>query len=259
MNMNIFVCLKQVPDTETKIKINAAGNGIDTASIKWIISPYDEFAIEEALRLKEKNAGSTVTALSAGPARVQDALRTALAMGCDEAIHVDIPETADSNLAAKALAGGLKKQPKVDIVFTGKEAIDDGASQVSQLVAQFAGFTCATVVLGVEYSGTSVKCRREVEGGNIEVLELQLPAVIAAQKGLNEPRYASLPNIMKAKKKTIVTLKMEEVGASASDQKIKITKLEMPPQKQAGKKLSGAVEQQVKDLAKMLHEEAKVI
>ncbi len=257
--MNIFVCLKQVPDTETKVKINAAGDGIETTGIKWIISPYDEFAIEEALLLKEKNAGSTVVALSAGSSRVQDALRTALAMGCDEAIHVEIPETADSNLAAKALAGALKKQPKVDLVFTGKEAIDDGAAQVSQLIAQFAGYAAATVVLNAEYSAQSVKCKREVEGGNLEILEVQLPAVIAAQKGLNVPRYASLPNIMKAKKKTITTLKMEEVGVSTADQKIKIKKLELPPQKQAGKKLSGTPEQMAKELTRLLHEEAKVI
>src|ERR1044071_9767603 len=135
--MNIYVCVKQVPDTETKIKLTAGNNGIDVAGIKWIMSPYDEFAVEEALRLKEKNAGSTVTVLAAGPARVVDAIHTALAMGADNGIHVDIPETADGFYTAKALAGALKKEAKVDLVFTGKEAIDDGAAQVSQLVAEF--------------------------------------------------------------------------------------------------------------------------
>ena len=128
--MNIYVCIKQVPDTETKIKLNGDSSGIDTAGIKWIMSPYDEFAVEEALRLKEKNAGSTVTVISAGPARVVETIRTALAMGADNGIHVELPETADNNMAAKALAGALKKEAKVDIVFTGKEAIDDGAAQV---------------------------------------------------------------------------------------------------------------------------------
>ena len=137
--MNIYVCIKQVPDTETKIKLNADSSWIDTGGIKWIISPYDEFAIEEALRLKEKNAGSTVTVLSAGPARVVDAIRTSLAMGADNGIHIEIPENADGNLAAKALAGALKKEEKIDIVFTGKEAIDDGAAQTSQLIAEYAG------------------------------------------------------------------------------------------------------------------------
>src|ERR1700756_640179 len=112
--MNIYVCIKQVPDTETKIKLNADSSGIETAGIKWIMSPYDEFAVEEALRLKEKNAGSTVTVLSAGPTRVVEAIRTALAMGCDNGIHVEVAESADNNTAAKALAGALKKEAKVD-------------------------------------------------------------------------------------------------------------------------------------------------
>src|SRR3954471_3190459 len=120
--MNIYVCVKQVPDTETKIKLNADSSGIDGTGIKWIMSPYDEFAVEEALRLKEKNAGSTVTALSAGPARVVEAIRTALAMGADNGIHIELPETADNNLSAKALAGALAKEAKADIIYTGKEA-----------------------------------------------------------------------------------------------------------------------------------------
>ncbi|MGZ3707922.1 MAG: electron transfer flavoprotein subunit beta/FixA family protein, partial [Bdellovibrionota bacterium] len=184
--MNIYVCLKQVPDTETKIKLNADNTGIDTGGIKWIMSPYDEFAVEEALRLREKNAGSTVTAISAGPTRVVEAIRTALAMGADSGIHVELPETADNNMSAKALAGALKKEAKVDLVFSGKEAIDDGAAQTSQLVAEYAGFPYVTVVLNAEYGATSVKCKREIEGGAFEIVETQLPALIAAQKGMNE-------------------------------------------------------------------------
>src|SRR6478736_1244730 len=149
--MNIFVCIKQVPDTETKIKLNADSTAIDTTGVKWIMSPYDEFAVEEALRLREKNAGSTVTVISAGPARVVETIRTALAMGADNGIHVELPETADNNMAAKALAGALKKEAKVDIVFTGKEAIDDGAAQTSQLVAAYMDIPFVTVVLGIEY------------------------------------------------------------------------------------------------------------
>jgi electron transfer flavoprotein beta subunit len=137
--MNIYVCIKQVPDTETKIKLNADNSWIDTTGIKWIMSTYDEFAVEEALRLKEKNPGSTVTVLSSGPARVVESIRTALAMGADSGIHIEIPETADNNLAARALAGALKKEAKVDIVFTGKEALDDAAAQTSQLIAEYFG------------------------------------------------------------------------------------------------------------------------
>lgn len=256
--MNIYVCIKQVPDTETKIKLNSDSTGIDTTGIKWIMSPYDEFAVEEALRLREKNAGSTVTVLSAGPARVVEAIRTALAMGADHGIHVEIPETADSNMSAKALAGALKKEAKVDIVFTGKEAIDDGAAQVSQLAAEYFGIPCVTVVLGVEY-GASLKCKREIEGGAFEMVETPLPAWIAAQKGMNEPRYASLPNIMKAKKKEVKALKAADVGVADSDQKIRFKNFELPPPKQAGKKIAGEPAAQAKELVRLLHEEAKVV
>ena len=257
--MNIYVCIKQVPDTETKIKLNADNTGIDTTGIKWIMSSYDEFAVEEALRLREKNAGSTVTVISAGPARVVEAIRTALAMGADNGIHVEIPETADNNYAAKALSGALKKEAKVDIVFTGKEAIDDGAAQVSQLTAEYMGIPYATVVLNVEYGATSVKCKREIEGGAFEMLEIPLPALIAAQKGMNEPRYASLPNIMKAKKKEVKSLKAADVGVTDADQKIRYKNFQLPPPKAAGKKIAGDPAAQVKELVRLLHEEAKVI
>jgi electron transfer flavoprotein beta subunit len=257
--MNIYVCIKQVPDTETKIKLTADNSGIDTTGIKWIMSPYDEFAVEEALRLKEKNAGSTVTVLSAGPARVVETIRTALAMGADNGIHIELPENADNNMAAKALAGALKKEAKVDIVFAGKEAIDDGAAQVSQLTAEYFEMPYVTVVLNVEYGATSVKCKREIEGGAFEMVEATLPALIAAQKGMNEPRYASLPNIMKAKKKEVKALKAADVGVSDADQKIKYKNLQLPPPKQAGKKIAGDPAAQAKELVRLLHEEAKVV
>jgi electron transfer flavoprotein beta subunit len=257
--MNIYVCIKQVPDTETKIKLNADSSGIDITGIKWIMSPYDEFAVEEALRLKEKTPESTVTVISAGPARVVDTIRTALAMGADNGIHVEIPESADNNLSAKALAGVLKKEAKVDIVFSGKEAIDDGAAQTSQLTATYADLPVVTVALNVEYSPTSVKVKREIEGGAFEMIETSLPVFIAAQKGMNEPRYASLPNIMKAKKKEVKAYKLADVGASESDQKIKYKNFQLPPPKQAGKKISGDAAAQAKELVKLLHEEAKVV
>lgn len=257
--MNIYVCIKQVPDTETKIKLNADSSWIDTTGVKWIMSPYDEFAVEEALRLKEKNAGSTVTVLSAGPARVVETIRTALAMGADNGIHVELPETADNNMAAKALAGALKKEAKVDIVFAGKEAIDDGAAQVSQLTAEYFGIPYVTVVAQAEYGASGVKCKREIEGGAFEMVEAPLPVLIAAQKGLNEPRYASLPNIMKAKKKEVKALKAADVGVADSDQKIRYKNLQLPPPKQAGKKIAGDPAAQAKELVRLLHEEAKVV
>lgn len=257
--MNLYVCIKQVPDTETKIKVNGDGTGIDTAGIKWIMSSYDEFGVEEALRLKEKTPGATVTVVSAGPDRVIETLRTALAMGADNAIHVELPETADSAMTAKAIAGTLKKEAKVDLVFFGKEALDDGASQVPQLVAAHLTLPAVTVVCGIEYSGSTLKCKREIEGGSFEMVEVSAPAVIAGSKGLNEPRYATLPNIMKAKKKEVKAVKLADIGVSASDQKIKMKNLQLPPPKQAGKKIDGDAGVQAQQLAQALHNEAKVI
>ncbi|MCM0604728.1 MAG: electron transfer flavoprotein subunit beta/FixA family protein [Xanthomonadaceae bacterium] len=257
--MNIYVCIKQVPDTETKIKLSPDSTGIDTTGIKWIVSPYDEFAIEEALRLKEKNAGSLVTVIAAGPARVVEALRTALAMGADNAIHVEIAETADNFFTAKSLAAALKKEAKVDIVYFGKEAIDDGAGQTAQLTAALMDLPCVTVALNVEYSADKIKAKREVEGGAFEMIEATLPVVIAAQKGMNEPRYASLPNIMKAKKKEVKAYKESDLGVSSADQKIKLKNFQLPPPKQPGKKVEGDAATAAKALVQLLHTEAKVI
>ncbi len=256
---NIYVCVKQVPDTETKVKLTADSSWIETAGIKWIVSSYDEFAIEEALRLKEKNAGSTVTAISAGPTRAVDAIRNALAMGADNGIHIELPENADCFMSARALVEALKKEAKVDIIFTGKEAIDDGAAMTSQLVAEGLGLPCVTVALAAEYGTGVVKCKREIEGGAFEMIEMQMPCLIAAQKGMNEPRYASLPNIMKAKKKEVKALKSAELGVSESDRKIRFKSFQLPPPKQAGKKIAGDAQAQAKELVRLLHEEAKVV
>jgi electron transfer flavoprotein beta subunit len=257
--MNLYVCIKQVPDTETKIKLNGDASGIDGAGIKWIMSPNDEFAVEEALRVKEKNAGSTVTVLTAGIDRTVDVLRTALAMGADNAIHVELPETADSNMTAKAIAGALKKEAAPDLIFFGKEAIDDGAAQVPQLVGVYMGIPSVTTVVGIEYTGNTLKCKREIEGGSYEMVEVSTPAVIAGSKGLNEPRYATLPNIMKAKKKEVKAVKLADIGVSASDQKIKMKTLQLPPPKQAGKKIEGDAAAQAHALVAALHNEAKVV
>jgi electron transfer flavoprotein beta subunit len=256
--MNIFVCIKQVPATETKIKINGTNNGIDSTGVKFIVSPYDEFAIEEALRVKEKNAGSTVTVFTLGPNRATEALRTALAMGCDNAVWVDAPEDFDSFQTAKALAEAVKKEGAFDIIFTGKQAIDDDCAQVSQTLATFLEIPYATVVLSAEY-GDKITVKREIEGSTVEVIELPKPCLIAAQKGLNEPRFASLPNIMKAKKKEIKTLKASDLGVSEGDRKIKIVSLQLPPAKQAGKKIDGDAKTQAGGLVGALRNEAKVV
>lgn len=257
--MKIFVCIKQVPDTETRIKIGADGKSIDSAGVKWIMCPYDEFAVEEAIRFKEKNPSAMITVVSAGPDRVSESLRTALAMGCDDAIHVATPEFSDSYLTAKALAKAIGANGPAHIIFTGKQAIDDDAAQVTQAMAEFLNLPAVSVVLKAEYGASSVKVDREIEGGNLEKYEVPTPCVIAAQKGMNEPRYASLPNIMKAKKKEIKKVALSDLGLSDGEVKIKYTAMALPPDRQACKMLSGDVAAQVKDLVKLLHEEAKVI
>lgn len=256
--MKIFVCVKQVPDTETKIKLSADSKGVDLAGVKWILCPYDEFAVEEAIRFKEKNAGATVTVVSSGPDRVAEALRTALAMGCDEAIHVSAPENADSYLSAKALARAIEKNGPAHIVFTGKQAIDDDAAQVHQAMAEFMNLPAVTVVLRAQY-GAVIQAEREIEGGTIEKYDLPTPCVIAAQKGMNEPRYASLPNIMKAKKKEIKKMALADLDLANSLPKITYKQITLPAERSACKMITGDAIQTAAALAKALHEEAKVI
>ncbi|MBN20463.1 MAG: electron transfer flavoprotein subunit beta [Bdellovibrionaceae bacterium] len=257
--MNIYVCIKQVPDTETKIKLNSDQTWIDTSGIKWIVSPYDEFAIEEGLKVKAQFPESKVTIVSAGPDRVVDAIRTGLAMGADTGLHIELPETADHFITAQAISKALQKEEKVDLLFCGKEAIDDGAAQTAQLIAAAMDIPALTVILEAQYTENSVQVKREVEGGTIEVLESSLPAVIAAQKGLNEPRYASLPNIMKAKKKEVKKVSLADLGMSESDQKVKLKNFELPAPKAAGRKLDGTPAEMAAELVKILHEEVKVI
>jgi electron transfer flavoprotein beta subunit len=260
--MNIIVCLKQVPDTESKIRVKADASGIETTDIKWIMNPYDEFAVEEALKLRDKIAdGSLVTAVTLGPkARAVEALRTALAMGADNAIVIDHGEFVDSNAVAKALSEVLKKET-FGIIFTGKQAIDDDCAQVTQLLAQYLSVPHATVVVKFELSAdkASAKVEREIEGGSKEVMELKLPAVFGAEKGLNTPRYASLPGIMKAKKKEIKEYTFASLGVAATEVRVIYKNFQLPPPRAAGKIIEGDGATQAATLVKLLHEEAKVV
>ncbi len=255
--MNVYVCIKQVPDTESKIKLS--GNGIDTSGIKWVMNPYDEFAVEEALLFKKDNPSAVVTVLCVGPkSRTVDSLRTALAMGVDNAISVDAPENLDSLQTAHALSEAIKKTGDAHIVFTGKVAIDDNQSAVSQQLANFLEIPHATVISKTAYTADSIAVDREVEGGSKEILNVKLPAVIAATKGLNNPRYASLPGIMKAKKKPITELTTTELGIN-TDPYVEFTDFQLPPERPSVKMIEGEVDTQVAELAKLLREEAKVL
>lgn len=259
--MHIYVCVKQVPDTETKIKLRADGSGIDETGIKWVMNPYDEFAVEEAIKIKESK-GSTpiVTVVSVGPkARIVDAIRTALAMGADDGIAIDAPYDIDGYAAAKLVAGAIKAGGACDLVLTGKLAIDDNASSFSQFLAEFLGIPHATVIGKLEVKDGVFVAEREVEGGSREILQLTGAAVVAANKGLNTPRYASLPGIMKAKKKTIKEMTAAELGMSDSVPRLKHVRFQMPPEKPAVKMISGDPAAQAKQLANLLMNEAKVL
>lgn len=262
--MNIFVCIKQVPDTETKISPNGDGTYIETSSIKWIMNPYDEFAVEQALLTKQANSGSTVTVVRVGGVKDTESLRTALAMGADDAILVEADDNLDSFMTAKALKGAIEKSGKTaDVIFTGKQAIDDDCLQVPQLLAGMLNIPSVSVVVGCEETGGNFTLKREIEGGALEVYEVNSPAVIACNKGLNTPRYASLPGIMKAKRKPLAQHSLADVGVADSDRRVKYSNFQLPPEKPPGKKFDAMDEANqasvVAEVVGLLRTEAKAI
>lgn len=262
--MNIFVCIKQVPDTETKVVPNSSGTFIETNSIKWIMNPYDEFAVEQALLIKASKPEANVTVVRVGGTKDTESLRTAMAMGADDAILVEASDNLDSYMTARALKGAIEKSGKTpDLILTGKQAIDDDCLQVPQLLAQQLGLPSVSVVVGFELSGNELTLKREIEGGAIEIYKVQTLCLVACNKGLNTPRYASLPGIMKAKKKPLITYKLSDVGVSDSDMRIKYSAFQLPPEKPPGKKMDAMdptkQPEVVKNLVNLLRTEAKII
>ena len=264
--MNIIVCLKQVPDTETQIKVRSDGKSIVTDDIKWVMNPYDEYGVEEALRIKEKFGGE-VTVVGLGPKRVTESIRTALAMGADKGILVsdEALEGSDSLSVAKAVAAAIKELD-YDLIFSGQRGVDDDMGVVGANIAELLDIPQLSVIDKVEVAedGKSVKVNRPIEG-SILVIESPLPALITAQKGLNEPRYASLPGIMKAKKKPFDEKTLSDLGLDAAEfgegaRKVKVLEITPPPARKAGKIVEGETPQEkAAGLAKLLHDEAKVI
>ncbi|MEO8398810.1 MAG: electron transfer flavoprotein subunit beta/FixA family protein [Ignavibacteriaceae bacterium] len=248
--MKIGVCVSHVPDTATKIKIGSDNKSIDSAGVTYIINPYDEFAVEEALKTKEKFNGE-VTVISVGGDASKETIKKALAMGADNGILLKDDKPRDSIGVAKALAEEIKSQ-NFDLVFFGKQSVDFDNSIVPQLTAELLGYSCVSVVVDLKIEGKKIIAEREIEGGR-EVVEAELPAIIGAQKGLNEPRYASLKGIMAAKKKII-----EEKPAVSIPESVELIKLHLPPAKNPGRIL-GTDASAVPELVKLLHEEAKVI
>jgi electron transfer flavoprotein beta subunit len=248
--MKIAVCVSHVPDTATRIVIGQDGKTIDPNGVTYIINPYDEFAVEEALKTKEK-VGGEVVIISLGKDANKETIRKALAMGADSGVLLKDDSERDSLSIAKALADEIKVQG-AELVFFGKQSVDYDNSITGQLTAELLGFNCVSVVVDFKLDGNKIICEREIEGGR-EVVETSLPAVITTQKGLNEPRYASLKGIMAAKKKQI-----EEKPALKSENYVEIIKMKKPPMKQAGR-IIGTDQSAVPELVRLLKEEAKVI
>lgn len=251
--MKTLVTVKRVPDPETTIRVKPDGSGIVTDNIKYVINPFDEIAIEEALRGKEKQGSGEVVLVSIGEKKVTEQLRTGLAMGADRAILVLSEKELDSLAVAKILAKIVEKE-NPELILMGKQAIDDDSNQAGQMLAALLGWPQATFASKVDLADDQkeAKVTREVDGG-LESISFSLPAIITADLRLNEPRYASLPGIMKARKKEIKEIPVEELGADITP-RLKVVKMEPPPKKEAGKKV-----ETVQDLLNLLHTEAKVI
>ena len=249
--LKVLVAVKRVVDANIKVRVKSDGTGIELANVKMAMNPFCEIAVEEAVRLREAGVASEVIVLSAGPQGCQETIRTALAMGADRGIHVPAEATLEPLAVAKLLkAVALKEQP--GLIILGKQAIDDDCNQTGQMVAALLGWPQGTFISKLAIAGERAEVTREVDGG-LEKLSLKLPAVVTTDLRLNEPRYASLPNIMKAKKKTIETLSAETLGVDLTP-RLTIVKIDEPPKRQAGVKVASAAE-----LIAKLHDEAGVI
>ena len=259
--MKIIVCVKQVPDTTTRIRVAPDGRGIVESDVSWIVAPYDEFAIEEALKIREAKGGEVVL-VSLGPDRVQSALRNGLAMGADSAVHLKDPlfDATDTLGTARALAAAIKTLAPYDLVLTGQQGVGGDNSQIPGLLAELLDLPQVTVAVKIEVGDGKAVVEREIEGAH-ETWETSLPAVLSAQKGLNEPRYASLKGIMAAKKKTIDVKDAAALGldAAALLPRVKVAALSLPPDRPPVKMIEGDPATQAKELLRLLHEEAKVI
>lgn len=259
--MDIVVLIKQVPDTATRIQDRVRDGHIDLDGVTWVTNPYDEYAVEEALQIKEK-LGGTVTLVTMGPERAASALKDMLALGADEAVHLMDPAFEDLGPrgTAQVLAAAVRKLPH-QMVWTGWKAVDGDQGLVPIYLAHELGYPHLSFVSDFELDGDRATAKREVEGGK-EVLEVTLPAVFSAQKGLNEVRYASLKGIMAVKRKQIPVWDAAELGidpATISTPAVETVGLERPPERAAGRIIEGSPDEAASELVRLLHEEAKVL
>ncbi len=249
--MKVLVAVKRVVDYNVKIRVKSDGSGVDTAGVKMSMNPFDEIAVEEAVRLKEKGAATEVVAVSCGQSACGETLRTAMAIGADRAVLVETDAELQPLAVAKLLKAVASKEG-VQLIILGKQAIDDDSNQTGQMLAALLGWSQATFASKVELDGSTARVTREVDGG-LETIAIKLPAVITTDLRLNEPRYVTLPNIMKAKKKPLDTLKPDELGVDVTP-RLKTLKVVEPPKRGAGVKVPD-----VATLIARLKTEAKVI
>ncbi|CAN5765637.1 electron transfer flavoprotein subunit beta/FixA family protein [soil metagenome] len=249
--MKIVVCIKRVPDTEARIRIAGDGKSIDPAGVKFVISPYDEFALETALRLKDAQGGGEVIVVSVGESNSGEQLRSALAVGADRAVLLRGQPTLDGLATARALAAEIREIAP-DLVFLGMRGADFDQQQVAPMLAELLDLPCITVAATVEIEGSSIVCHREIEGG-VEVVEAPMPAVVSITKGEFEPRYPSLKGIMAAKKKPL-----DEKDAQLGESRIEVRALSAPPERPAGRIVGQGIDG-VAELVRVLREEAKVL
>ena len=249
--MKVLVPVKRVIDYNVKVRVKADNSGVELANVKMAMNPFDEIAVEQALRLKEAGGAEEVVVVSIGPSQNQETIRTALAMGADRGIHIEASHDIEPLAVAKLLKAVVERETP-GLVLVGKQAIDDDCNQTGQMLAALLGWAQGTFVSALEVAGDQAKIVREVDGG-LEHLEIQMPAIVSVDLRLNEPRYASLPNIMKAKKKPLDSLTVDELGVDISP-RLTIVKVEEPAAREAGIKVAD-----VKELVEKLKNEAKVI
>ncbi len=249
--MKVLVSIKRVVDYNVKVRVKADGSGVETANVKMSMNPFDEIAVEEAIRLKEAGIATEIVAVSCGLQACQETLRTALALGADRAVLVETDVELQPLAVAKLLKAIVQKENPT-LVILGKQAIDDDCNQTGQMLAALLGWPQATFASKVKVDGDKADVTREVDGG-LETISIKLPAVVTTDLRLNEPRYVTLPNIMKAKKKTLEVLKPDALGVDVAP-RLAMLKVEEPPKRKAGVKLPDA-----KTLVAKLKNEAKVI
>jgi len=249
--MKILVAVKRVVDFNVKVRVKADGSGVETANVKFSMNPFDEIAVEEAVKLKEAGVAKEVVAVSIGPAKAEEVLRTALAIGADRAILV----TTDDEIQPLGVAKILKKiteEEKPDLIILGKQAIDDDSNQTGQMLAALLGWGQGTFAFKMKIEGGKAEVMREIDGG-LSTVSLKLPAVVTADLRLNQPRFATLPNIMKARSKPLAKKTIQELGVDTKA-RLQVLKVTEPPKRQGGRKVADAGE-----LVRLLKEEAKVL